>query len=365
MSKIIRDTIVLPFERKCLRMSIVTFKEEVYAVMTRHFDEYEATSFPVMEGAYSVGRVPTRGEIVSELARELELELEEGDVVVDDLVGVFERVRKERKLPEGVKGKGKGKTKVAKTESEPEPEPEAKPVKAKRGKKEDTKASPQAPPAEAKTEPEPEPEAKPVKAKRGKKGKETSEGEASEAEPEVKRGKAKGGKKEETKASPPGEAKTESEAEPEAKPVKAKGGKKAKEPSEVEGSEGEATEAVKTKRVKKVSEGPRKRNEVSEFTRLVSMVMKGADTKGSEREAYEISPSFKEGSKSRETAANLELFAKFSNKQLSLKEVIEGTLSAMAEAEEKAKIVVVSAIVRGFFGKESRERMLAAAELSE
>jgi len=78
-----------------------------------------------------------------------------------------------------------------------------------------------------------------------------------------------------------------------------------------------------------------------------------------------MEPSFKEGSKSRETAANLELFAKFQNKKLSLKEVVENTVKAIEEAEEKVKIVVVSAIVRGFFQKEDRERMISEARMPE
>jgi hypothetical protein len=98
---------------------------------------------------------------------------------------------------------------------------------------------------------------------------------------------------------------------------------------------------------------------------LVSMTMKGMELHGSEIHEYLTVPTFKEGSKSRETAANLELFAKFQNKKLSLKEVVESTVKAIEEAEEKVKIVVVSAIVRGFFQKEDREAMLAKASLPE
>lgn len=290
-------------------------------VMEKHFDEYESTVFPALVRALESGVVPTRGEVSEELSRVLEIEMPEEDVVVDDIMAVLEKGL-------GVNGKKEKKEKKGKAKVAPEEETKAcpsSPPSKKKGKKEDTKVEPSSPPAKKKgkkegtnasplTPPEPEegePEAgpaEPVKVQKGKKGK---------------------------KASSPAPAEEKTETEP----------------------EGEATPSSPATR--------RKRNEVSEFTRLVSMTMKGLELHGSEKTCYQMEPSFKEGSKSRETAANLELFAKFQNKKLSLKEVVENTVKAIEEAEEKVKIVVVSAIVRGFFQKEDRERMISEARMPE
>lgn len=299
-------------------------QSKIDGVMEKHFDEYESTEFAGLVRALEAGEEPTRQAVSAELSAVLEMEMPEDDVVVDDILGLFKKGKKSPST--GAKGKGK---------------------------KEGTNASPQTPPAKAKKE---------KKAKAIPTKTESEPEEETNASPETPPSKEKVKKEKKAKATPSAEGSKGTEAspsEPEASdaeaPPKEKAPKKSKAtPAKTESEPSEAPMSP-----------PRKRNEVSEFTRLVSMTMKGMELHGSEIHEYLTVPTFKEGSKSRETAANLELFAKFQNKKLSLKEVVESTVKAIEEAEEKVKIVVVSAIVRGFFQKEDREAMLAKASLPE
>ena len=299
-------------------------QSKIDGVMEKHFDEYESTEFAGLVRALEAGEEPTRQAVSAELSAVLEMEMPEDDVVVDDILGLFKGKGKngaKATPPVKAKKEKKGKATPAKTESEPEEETPIPPVKEKKAKK-----------APKKTESEPE----------------VTEPETEEAKPE----KVLKAKKEKA----PKKAKTESEPEASESEAPAKE-KKAKTESEPE----EGSESPK----------PRKRNDVSEFTRLVSMTMKEIDFDGCETEYY-TEPSFEEKHKSRKTAANLELFAKFQNKKLSLKEIVETTVKAMKEAmveagekEKEPSVVVVSGIVRGFFQKECRVAMLAKASLPE